>query len=74
MLPTVSDGIVRASGEGSMASGHASDGIILSSGFGSFASGYSSGAGVTGPSELSATTKQDTVYYWQKVFGSTFQV
>ncbi len=23
---------------------------------------------------LSATTKQDTVYYWQKVFGSTFQV
>lgn len=25
-------------------------------------------------SALSATTKQDTVYYWQKVFGSTFQV
>ena len=23
---------------------------------------------------LSATTKQDTVYYWQKVFGSVFQV
>ncbi len=23
---------------------------------------------------LKATTKQDTVYYWQKVFGSTFQV
>ena len=25
-------------------------------------------------SALSATTKQDTMYYWQKVFGSTFQV
>ncbi len=25
-------------------------------------------------SALSATTKQDTLYYWQKVFGSTFQV
>ena len=25
-------------------------------------------------SALSATTKQDTVYYWQKVFGPTFQV
>lgn len=23
---------------------------------------------------LSATTKQDTIYYWQKVFGSSFQV
>lgn len=23
---------------------------------------------------LSATTKQDTIYYWQKVFGTTFQV
>lgn len=25
-------------------------------------------------SALSATTKQDTVYYWKKVFGTTFQV
>lgn len=23
---------------------------------------------------LSATTKQDTVYYWQKVFGPSFQI